>query len=216
MNIWISKVIQMALEENVMIHFGNWWLVAIWISIYAIFLLFVPFYKKSQVKPAGVYTAFIVAFAVEMFGVPFSMFIIGWLFGIWLPEGILWGHTLGQYIGDWGTWIGALVSLAGAFLVISGWSKIHKEYWSKETGQGHLVKTGIYKYIRHPQYTGFFLITMGVMMTWVTIPLLLLYCLLLFLYYGLAKREEKDMEVEFGDEYVRYKKTTKMFIPYIV
>lgn len=206
----------MALEEDVMVHFGNWLLVAIWIAIYAIFLFFVPFYKKSQVKPAGVYAAFIVAFAVEMFGVPFSMFIIGWLFGIWLPEGILWGHTLGQYIGDWGTWIGALVSLLGASLVISGWSKIHKEYWSKETGKGHLVKTGIYRYIRHPQYTGFFLITMGVMMTWVTIPLLLLYCLLLFLYYGLAKREEKDMEVEFGDEYLRYKKTTKMFIPYVI
>jgi protein-S-isoprenylcysteine O-methyltransferase Ste14 len=206
----------MALEEDVMVHFGNWWLVAIWIAIYAIFLLFVPFYKKSQVKPAGVYAAFIVAFAVEMFGVPFSMFIIGWLFGIWLPEGILWGHTLGQYIGDLGTWIGALISITGASLVISGWSRIHKEYWSKETGQGHLVKTGIYRYIRHPQYTGFFLITMGVMMTWVTIPLLLLYCLLLFLYYGLAKREEKDMEAEFGDEYVRYKKTTKMFIPYVI
>jgi hypothetical protein len=105
-------------------------------------------------------------------------------------------------------------SLVGASLVISGWSKIHKEYWSKETGQGHLVKTGIYRYISHPQYTGFFLITMGVMMTWITIPLLLLYCLLLFLYYGLAKREEYEMEAEFGDEYVGYKKTTKMFIPY--
>ena len=206
----------MALEENVWGHFGNWWLVAVWIAIYAIFLLFVPFYKKSQVKPAGVYAAFIVAFAVEMFGVPFSMFIIGWLFGIWLPDGIFWGHTLGQYIGDWGTWIGALVSLTGATLVISGWSKIHNEYWSKETGQGHLVKTEIYKCIRHPQYTGFFLITMGVMMTWATIPLLLLYCLLLFLYYGLAKREEKDMEGEFGDEYMEYKTGTKMFIPYVI
>ncbi len=206
----------MALEENIWVHFGNWWMVAVWIAIYAIFLLFVPFYKKSQVKPAGVYAAFVVAFAVEMFGVPFSMFVIGWLFGIWLPEGMLWGHTLGQYIGDWGTWIGAIVSLAGVALVISGWSKIHKEYWSKETGQGHLVKTGIYRYIRHPQYTGFFMITMGVMMTWATIPLLLLYCLLLLLYYRLAKREEKDMEAEFGDEYVKYEKKTKMFIPYVV
>ncbi|HWQ48722.1 MAG TPA: hypothetical protein VN414_07225 [Methanosarcina sp.] len=40
------------------------------------------FYKKSQVKPASIYAAFIVAFAVEIFGVPFSMFIIGRLFGI--------------------------------------------------------------------------------------------------------------------------------------
>lgn len=51
-------------------------------------------------------------------------------------------------------------------------------------------------------------------MIWVTIPLLLLYCLLLFLYYGLAKREEYEMEAEFGGEYVGYKKSTKMFIPY--
>ena len=206
----------MALEENIWVHFGNWWLVAIWALIYGIFLLFVPFYKKSQIKPAGVYTAFIVAFAIEMFGVPFSMFIIGWLFGFWLPDGIFWGHTLGQYIGDLGTWIGAFASLAGVALVISGWSKIHKEYWSKENGQGQLVKTGIYKYIRHPQYTGFFMITMGVMMTWATIPLLLLYCLLLVLYFRLAKTEEKDMETEFGDSYLEYKKSTKMFIPYVI
>lgn len=209
-------MIDLTLENNIWEHFGHWKLVVIWIVLYSVFLLFIPFYKKSQVKPAGVYTAFIVAFAVEMFGVPFSMFIIGWLFGIWLPEGVLWGHPFGQYIGHWGAWIGVLISLVGSALVILGWSKIHKEYWSKQAGQGHLVKTGIYRYIRHPQYTGFFLITVGVMTNWVTIPLLLLFCLLLFLYYGLAKREEKDMETEFGDEYIEYKKNTKMFIPYVM
>ncbi len=60
------------------------------------------------------------------------------------------------------------------------------------------------------------MITMGVMMTWATIPLLLLYCLLLLLYYRLAKKEEKDMEAEFGGSYLEYKKSTKMFIPYII
>ncbi len=206
----------MVVEENIWVHFGNWWMVAIWIAIYALFLLCVPFYRKSQWKPAGVYAAFIVAFAVEMFGIPFSMFLFGWAFGIWLPEGVFWGHTLGQYIGDWGTWIGAAVSLSGAALVLVGWRRIHREYWAKETGQGRLVTTGIYRYIRHPQYTGFFLITLGVMMTWATIPLLLLYCLLLVLYYRLAKREERDMESEFGTEYREYRKRTKMFVPYVV
>jgi len=204
------------LEENIWIHFGNWWAVVVWIAIYAVFLLFVPFYKKSRIKPTGVYMAFVVAFAIEMFGVPFSMFALGWMFGIWLPEGVFWGHTLGGYIGDMGTWIGLLVSLIGVALVLVGWKKIHKNYWIKETGEGKIVTDGIYKYIRHPQYTGFFLITLGIMFEWATIPLILLYILLLVLYYRLAKREEKDMIEEFGLEYLEYKNKTKMFIPYLV
>ena len=179
-------------------------------------LLFVPFNKKSQIKPAGVYAAFVVAFAVEMFGVPFSMYALGWLFGIWLPEGLLWGHTLGQYISLWGMYIGIVVMLVGFSLVILGWKQIHKEYWSLEEGQGRLVKIGIYNYIRHPQYIGFFLITLGMMLEWFTLPLIILYVLLLFLYYRLAKKEENDMEKEFGKEYTEYKKRTKMFIPYFV
>ncbi|MGA9187168.1 MAG: isoprenylcysteine carboxylmethyltransferase family protein [Methanosarcina sp.] len=202
--------------ENIWAHFGMWWAVGLWIIIYGVFLLFVPFYKKSQIKPSGVYLAFIIAFALEMFGVPFSMFAIGWLFGFTLPEGILWGHTLVQYIGFWGMYVGILISLTGVALVISGWNRIHKDYWSKEEGEGKLVTSGIYKYIRHPQYTGFFMITMGMMLEWATLPLIILYSLLLVLYYKLAKKEEIDIEKEFGNEYIEYKKKTKMFIPYII
>jgi len=54
------------------------------------------------------------------------------------------------------------------------------------------------------------------MLEWVTLPLLILYVLLLVLYYRLAKREEADMEKEFGQEYTDYKKRTKMFIPHII
>jgi hypothetical protein len=60
--------------EDVWSHFGMWWTAALWIIIYGVFLLLVPFYRKSLVKPSGVYVAFIVAFALEMFGVPFSSF----------------------------------------------------------------------------------------------------------------------------------------------
>lgn len=40
--------------------------------------------------------------------------------------------------------------------------------------------------------------------------------LLIFLYYGLAKKEEKDLEQEFGNEYAEYRKNTKMFIPFVI
>lgn len=201
--------------EDVWSHFGMWWAVLIWIAIYAVFILFIPFYKKSQWKPVGTFAAFVVAFAIEMFGVPFSMYALGAVFGSQLPEGILWGHTFQQYIGDAGTWIGLLVSLAGVAMVILGWKQIHKDYWSKEEGKGKLVTNGIYAYIRHPQYTGFFLITLGMMMEWATLPLIVLYTLLLVLYVRLAKREEQDMVKEFGQEYDEYRSRTKMFIPYV-
>jgi protein-S-isoprenylcysteine O-methyltransferase Ste14 len=58
------------------------------------------------------------------------------------------------------------------------WRQIHKEYCSREAGEGKLGQTGIYRYIRHPQYIGFFLITFGMMTEWVTLPLLILYVLL--------------------------------------
>ncbi len=204
------------LEEDIWSHFGLWGAVVVWIAIYAVFLLFVPFYKKSQLKPAGTYLAFIVAFALEMFGIPFSMYAIGWAFGYTLPEGILWGHTLGSYIGLTGMYIGLLVSLIGVGLVVVGWKQIHKGYWSKEEGSGKLITSGIYAHIRHPQYTGFFLITLGMMLEWATLPLIVLYAILLVMYYRLAKKEERDMVEEFGPEYEAYRARTKMFVPKLV
>ncbi|MCG7844201.1 MAG: isoprenylcysteine carboxylmethyltransferase family protein [Methanomassiliicoccales archaeon] len=185
----------------------------VWIAIYAVFLLFIPFCKKSQIKPDGTCIAFVVAFALEMFGIPFSMYALGWTFGITLPEGVLWGHTLDNYIGLGGMCIGVLVSLIGLGLVIMGWRQVHKGYWSKEEGDGKLITPSIYGYIRHPQYTGFFLITLGMMLEWATLPLIILYTVLLFMYYRLVKREEKDMVDEFGEEYEEYRRKTKMFIP---
>ena len=76
-------------------HFGDWPAVIIWVIMYGVLLAFLPFYSKSQWKPSGAYLAFIVAFAIEMFGVPFGMYVFAWVFGRYLPDGVLWGHTLG-------------------------------------------------------------------------------------------------------------------------
>ncbi|KPL78418.1 isoprenylcysteine carboxyl methyltransferase [Ornatilinea apprima] len=201
------------ITEDIWSHFGSWWAVALWIVLYGVFLLFMPFYKKSQRKPSTAYMAFVVAYALEMFGIPMSMFIIGWAFGITLPEGVLWGHTLGQWIGYWGMYLGIATSLLGGMLIFFGWRRIYKEYWSRNEGTGKIVTGGIYRYIRHPQYTGFMLVTLGMMMEWATLPLLIMWPILGVIYYRLALREEKDMLAEFGEAYAQYRQQTGMFLP---
>ena len=56
--------------DPVLNHFSQWWAVVLFAVMYGVFIAFLPFYKKSQVKPSGVYLAFVVAYALEMFGVP--------------------------------------------------------------------------------------------------------------------------------------------------
>ena len=197
-------------------HFYNWFGVLFFTVLYGVILLFMPFYKKMDRKPAGTYLAFVIAFAIEMHGIPFSMYVISWIIGKNLPEGVLWGHTLFDTIGYWGMYINIACGAAGIFLIMNGWYSIYKKYWSKETGTGTLVETGIYKYIRHPQYAGLLLLSLGMMVEWVTLPLLILYPVMVFMYVRLAKKEEQDMIEEFGTDYQNYMSRTKMFIPHLV
>ena len=197
-------------------HFYNWFGVIFFSVLYGMILLFMPFYKKMDKKPAGTYLAFVIAFAIEMHGIPFSMYVISWIIGKNLPEGVLWGHTLFNSIGYWGMYINIVCGALGIFLIMNGWYNIYKKYWSQETGTGILVESGIYKYIRHPQYAGLLLLSFGMMVEWATLPLLIIYPVMIFMYVRLAKKEELDMIEEFGTDYQNYMDKTKMFIPYLI
>jgi methanethiol S-methyltransferase len=196
-------------------HFGqgHWWAFAIYALVYGMFIAFLPFYKKSRVKPTGAYLAFILAFALEMFGVPASMYVLTWILGYTLPDGILWGHTLIGVFGLDLTNIGIAIQVIGLILVVLGWKEIFRKYWSQERSQGQLVTWGIYRFIRHPQYTGFLLMTLGMIFEWATLPLLIMWPILVVIYVRLAKKEEAEMEMEFGQQYAAYRAKTGKFLP---
>jgi protein-S-isoprenylcysteine O-methyltransferase Ste14 len=79
-----------------------------------------------------------------------------------------------------------------------------------------LVKTGIYRYIRHPLYLSIFLFGTGVMLKNPEPVQLTLAFINLIAIYLTARIEEKEMIAKFGDQYLEYMKATKMFIPFIV
>ncbi|MZP31039.1 DUF1295 domain-containing protein [Heliobacterium undosum] len=202
--------------ETLQSHFHQWGAVLFFTVVYAVALLFVPFYKKMNRKPATAYMAFVLAFAIEMHGIPMSMYLISWGIGKNLPEGFLWGHTLFDQIGYTGMYLNIACATVALIIIANGWYNIYHKYWSKESGKGKVVKTGVYRYIRHPQYTGFMLLTVGMIFEWATLPMLLMWPFIAVMYYRLAKREEQDMIREFGEEYVMYMQKTKRFIPFVI
>jgi protein-S-isoprenylcysteine O-methyltransferase Ste14 len=191
----------------------DWTFVALNVILFSLFVLFIKFRRRVARLPSSIYLAFIVALFVEMYGFPLTMYIITWSFGYGNP-GCLWyllagliGHNSFVFI----LWvfmvpISNMIILNGILLIIFGWRKIYR-------AKGQLVTTDIYKYVRHPQYLGFLLITLGMNVLWITISTLILWPILVIVYYRLAKEEDKEMEEKFGEEYRKYKQMVPMFIP---
>lgn len=201
------------MPESIESSYGLWGIAVAWIFMFGAFVLFVPLYRKADCRPAGVFLAFVVAFALEMYGAPFSLYLVMWLFGKTLPHGIFWGRTLYGSIGMAGHYIYLASLVIGGALIVAGWAKIHRDYWSREDGEGRLVKEGLYRFVRHPQYAGFILISVAVLFEWATIPLLIIWPFLVSLYYRQGRREERELENRFGEEWREYAAATGMFLP---
>jgi len=78
-----------------------------------------------------------------------------------------------------------------------------------------LVTEGIYRYVRHPLYSSLLFLTWGVFLkqpSWIGSGLALAATLFLTI---TAKVDELECIQFFGDDYKKYMKRTKMFIPYL-
>ncbi len=201
--------------------YGRWIAVLMSVGIFSFFVLsfFMPT-KKREWRTLGIYEAFIIALFTEMFGFPLTIYVLSSFFGIPLSFGHKQGHLLATMLDrlgilslEWGWPLVMAVSLAiiltGFILIDRGWRQIHRS-------KGELVTGGIYRYSRHPQYLGLMLITIGLLIQWPTIITLAMWPILIFMYYRLAIREEKEMETEFGEAYVEYKCRVKMFFPFLL
>ena len=132
---------------------------------------------------------------------------MAWLTGFFLPHIVV--ETSSNFIN--------LHNIVGAILTIIGFLLFcftaFQVYYAKIFKKG-LVTGGIYKYIRHPQYTFFALCSFGLLLLWPRFLVLLMFNFLLFAYYFLARAEEKECENNFGQSYLDYKNRTGMFLPF--
>lgn len=76
-----------------------------------------------------------------------------------------------------------------------------------------LVTKGLYSKIRHPSYTGEIIAFLGLALVFQHIPssiFIFVFPTIAFVYRAIV--EEKKLIEEFGEEYLEYKKRTRMFI----
>ena len=197
--------------------YGMWPVAAISAGIFIFFVLsYLKPKKRWEWRSMGAFSAFVVALFTEMYGFPLTIYILTSTLGSRYPvidpfthvNGHLWAALAGGSMYVWG--LVMLLSWAAMIggLVIMGkaWKQIHK-------ANGEMVTSGPYRLVRHPQYSGLFLITIAFLIQWPTIITAAMWPILMFMYYRLARREEREMESRFGDQYVTYRQQVPMFWP---
>jgi protein-S-isoprenylcysteine O-methyltransferase Ste14 len=200
--------------------YGLWFLVVI---NSAIFILFAFSFFKPQTKrdwrSFGAFSAFLIALFTEMYGYPLSIYLAsGWLQskfpGVdWLSHDaghffeMLFGWKANPHLGPFH--ILSFAFIGGGFLLIAAaWKVLHQAQ-----REGKLAASGPYAHVRHPQYDGFALIMIGFFLQWPTLVTALMLPILLVMYWRLARREEQEVEAEFGESYRRYAARVPAFFP---
>ena len=164
----------------------------------------------QQIPPLGVYPA-LMTLPVFLY-----LLVLASQFPWSIPNAIIEGIQMSVFMFPLET----IVAIAGLVLVI--YSIIYL-YTHRKEG---LVTTGPYRFIRHPQYAGFILLTLGLTslsynflkttfgMGWLTPEATLaLWFGQLAIYIVLALIEESHLAKTFGTTYATYKEKTSFLLP---
>ena len=163
---------------------------------------------------AGIVQAFVISFYAEMYGFPVTIYLLARIFKLDIAgnfwDGNLWIYLTGTPVAMLVSMIiGYTISFSGVTLLIAGWREVYRA-----NKQGLLATGGPYALVRHPQYTGIFLVFFGEgVVHWPTVLSLTAFPIVVMAYALLARKEERQMIEKFGDEYAKYQRRVPMFLP---
>ncbi len=199
------------------VAYGMWIIVAFNIGIFLFFIISFLIPKgRAEWRSMGVVTAFLIALFSEMYGFPLTIYLLsGWLgdaYPVLQPYshkfGHLWVVVFGGSTFAWAVVMGLslIFMLAGYTLMSKGWRQVHGAH-------GQLVTDGVYSFVRHPQYTGLFLVIIGFLIQWPTFITVIMAPILLYSYRRLSHSEEQKMYKLFESDYAAYAKDRPLFFP---
>jgi protein-S-isoprenylcysteine O-methyltransferase Ste14 len=115
----------------------------------------------------------------------------------------------------WLATLGLLIELTGIWLALG--ARIQRGYFSPggdRNSHRALIQNGLYRFIRHPIYTGEFLVMLGWPFEYGAPITLLIASALGFVFVNRRmQRQEADMIAEYGDAYAAYMRVTDRMIP---
>ena len=199
--------------------YGLWFLVAINTGVVLIFAasFFHPTTKRDW-RAFGTFSAFVVALFTEMYGAPLTIYLLSsWLGNSFLGLDLTHngGHLWAQLVGWKGDPHFSPFHLASYAFIIGGFWAIAAAWGSLLRAQktGELALDGLYARVRHPQYVGFMAIMVGFLLQWPTIPTLVMFPVLVYVYRRLAIAEERETRERFGARWDAYAAMTPRFLP---
>jgi protein-S-isoprenylcysteine O-methyltransferase Ste14 len=200
--------------------YGLWSLAVINAAVFIIFAY--SFFKpktKRDWRSFGAFSSFLVALFAEMYGFPLTIYVLsGWLQSRY-PQVDWLSHDAGHLLEELFGWranphfgpfhILSFVFIGGGFILISaGWKVLYAAQRRRA-----LAASGVYSYVRHPQYAGFVLVMFGFLLQWPTLLTLAMFPVLTVMYVRLARSEEREAIAEFGEAYVTYMREVPAFVP---
>jgi protein-S-isoprenylcysteine O-methyltransferase Ste14 len=201
-------------------EYGLWSLVIVNSVIFIIFAFsFTKPRTKRDWRSFGAFSAFLVALFTEMYGFPLTIYLFsGWLTSRFpevnwlahesghLPE-MLFGWRANPHFGPF-HWVSMLLILGGFYLLSSAWKALYAAQRLRV-----LAIAGPYTRIRHPQYVAFIVIMLGFLVQWPTLVTVIMFPILIYMYVRLARREERESLMEFGESYRIYIREVPAFFP---
>ncbi|MGH8624459.1 MAG: methyltransferase family protein [Gammaproteobacteria bacterium] len=208
------------LGMGVGLGYGHWG----WVLFNSLSWLVVSFFlvrpRRLREQLAWLLLAlFLIDEFVELYGAPLTLSV----FSRWLAEyprsdqlahraGDLWRILFGEG-GQPATF--DFYHIGGGIMIFSALAVLALAWQILKLAQlNNMPATlGPYAIVRHPQYLALIVIMAGFIVQGPTIPTLLLFPLISYLYLRFARIEEREAAAKFGDAYVKYAARTPRFIP---
>ena len=152
------------------------------------------------------------AFFYSVYEIPLKFLnenvVTAWLIQTILPHFIETNSSFVHLIIDAG-WI---MMAIGSIIFIIGFVQIYYYKFAKKGA----VTGGIYNVIRHPQYAAWILFGLGMSLVWSRLIVWIMFVSMIFVYYLLARAEERECMEKYPETYPSYFNKTGMFFPKIV